>query len=217
MAKHGSLGEFDQKTGDWKSYIERAQQYFAANDVEDANKQRAVLLSSVGDKTYRTINDVLSPDAPATVELATLIEKMTKCFQPAPSEIVQRIQFNTRVRQPHESVATYIAQLKQIAEHCNYRDAARINEMVRDRLVCRITNEKWQQRLLAEDPMTYEKAHKLLLSLEAAEQGKISRERKAYIKSNRIAHDETVEGRQERQKLQGVISVLTVASSQKIL
>ena len=59
--------------------------------------------------------------------------------------------------------------------------------------------------------MTYEKAHKLLLSLEAAEQGKISRERKAYIKSNRIAHDETVEGRQERQKLQGVISVLTVA------
>ena len=76
MAKHGSLGEFNQKTGDWKSYIERVQQYFAANDVEDENKQRAVLLSSVGDKTYRTIKDVLSPYA--TVELATLIEKMSR-------------------------------------------------------------------------------------------------------------------------------------------
>ena len=92
MAKHGSLGEFDQQTGDWKSYIERTQQYFAANDVTDADKQRVILLSSVGDKTYRTIKDVLSPDAPATVELTTLIEKMIQHFQPVPSEIVQRFQ-----------------------------------------------------------------------------------------------------------------------------
>ena len=34
-----------------------------------------------------------------------------------------------------------------------------------------ITNAKWQNCLLTEDPMTYEKAHKLLLSLEAAEKG----------------------------------------------
>ena len=95
MAKHGSLGGFDQQTGDWKSYIERAQQYFAANDVTDADKQRAILFSSVGDKTYRTIKDVLSPDAPATVEQATLIEKMTQLFQPAPSEIIQCFRFTT--------------------------------------------------------------------------------------------------------------------------
>ena len=88
------------------------------------------------------------------MELATLIEKMTQHFQPAPSEIVQRFRFNTRVRQPHESVATYIAQLKQIAEHCNYGDTARINEMVRDRLFCGIANTKWQNHLLTEDPMT---------------------------------------------------------------
>ena len=96
MAKHGSLGELNQQTGDWKSYIERAQQYFTASNVRDADKQQAILLSSVGDKTYRTIKDVLSPDAPATVELATLIEKMTQHFQPAPSEIVQRFRFNTQ-------------------------------------------------------------------------------------------------------------------------
>ena len=53
-----------------------------------------------------------------------LLQKMTKYFQPEPSEIVQRFRFHTRVRQPHESVATYIAQLKQVAEHCNFGDAA---------------------------------------------------------------------------------------------
>ena len=41
--------------------------------------------------------------------------------------------------------------------------------------------------------MTYEKAHKLLLSLEAAENGrKISWER-VYIKSTQISHDKTLE------------------------
>lgn len=170
MATHGSLGEFDHRTGDWKSYVERAQQYFAANDVESAGKKRAILLSSVGNKTYRIIKDVLAPDAPAEVTFAN-IEKMTKHFQPPPSEIVQRFQFHTRVRQPHESVATYIAQLKQIAEHCKFGDTARINEMLRDRLVCGIANEKWQQRLLAEEELTYDQARKQLLSLEAAEKG----------------------------------------------
>ena len=44
--------------------------------------------------------------------------------------------------------------------------------MIRDRLVCRIANEKWQQRLLAEEKLTYEKPYKLLLSLEASEKVK---------------------------------------------
>ena len=42
--------------------------------------------------------------------------------------------------------------------------------MLRDRLVCDIENQKWQQRLLSEDgDLTYEKAQKLPLALEAAE------------------------------------------------
>ena len=90
MATHGTLGEFDQKTGDWKSYIERAKQYFLANDIRDGNRKRAVLLSSVGNKTYHIIKDMLSPDSPTSMSLASLINKMTQYFQPAPSEIEQR-------------------------------------------------------------------------------------------------------------------------------
>ena len=121
-ARHGSLGEFDQSKGDWTSYIERAKQYFTANDIVDGAKQRAVLLSAVGDSTYRTIKDVLSPQAPGEALIKSIIDKMTKHYQPAPSEIVQRFRFNTRLRRPHETVATYITQLKQLAEHCNFGD-----------------------------------------------------------------------------------------------
>ena len=56
-AKHGSLGKFDLTKGDWKSYIEQAKQYFAANDITDGGKQRAILLSSCGDASYHLPHD----------------------------------------------------------------------------------------------------------------------------------------------------------------
>ena len=166
---HGTNSSFDLLSGDWKSYVERAKLYFTANDIDDATKQRAIFLSFCGDGTYRQIKDVLSPQRPTEVALKDIFTVMTTHLQPQPSEIVQRFQFNTRTRQPQESVATYVTQLKRITETCNFGDAARLNEMIFDRLVCGISNEKWQQRLLAEENLSYDKAFKLLLTLEASE------------------------------------------------
>ena len=129
-AKHGSLGESDLAKGDWKSYVERAKQHFSANEITDGAKQRAILLSSCGDAPYRTIKDVLSPQAPGEIPFKTIVDKMTEHLQPVPSEIVQLCRFNTRSRRPHKTVATYIAQLKYLAEHCNFGDSARLKEML---------------------------------------------------------------------------------------
>ena len=107
----------------------------------------------------------MSPQVPGKATFTVIAEKMTMHFQPAPSEIVQCFRFNTRVRRPHETVTAYISQLKQLAEHCNYGNEVRLNEMIWDRLVCGIANE----RLLAEDDLSNDKATKLLLSFEAAE------------------------------------------------
>ncbi len=107
MAAHGKLGEFDQRSGDWKSYIECLKQYFVANDVEGGPKQRAILISCVGDRTHRIIEDVLSPTSPTEADFKTIVDKMTAHFQPEPSEIVQRFRFHTHICQFHESVATY--------------------------------------------------------------------------------------------------------------
>jgi len=146
-ASHGSLGAFDLSGGDWKSYVEQVQLYFTANDIADAAKQRAILLTSCGDSTYRHIKDVLTPQAPTDVSFKTMCDAMAAHLQPEPSEIVQRFRFNTRVRQPHEPISTYVTQLKRLAEHCNFGNTDRLNEMIQDRLVCGIANEKWQQRL----------------------------------------------------------------------
>ena len=80
--------------------------------------------------------------------------------------------FLSKVPQIHElvscTVSAYIAQLKQLAEYCNY--GATLPDMLRDRLVCGIAQQEWQKRLLSEDKLTYDKAAKLLLLMESADQ-----------------------------------------------
>ena len=45
MATHGNIGEFDAQREDWITYSERLSEYFTANKVDGAEKQRAILLS----------------------------------------------------------------------------------------------------------------------------------------------------------------------------
>ena len=58
MAQHSSVGPFDRGKEDWTACTERLEQYFAANDVKDATKQRAILLSACGVRTYQVIRNL---------------------------------------------------------------------------------------------------------------------------------------------------------------
>ena len=42
MAPFGKIDEFDMDVEDWAQYTERLAQYFIANDIGDADKQRAI-------------------------------------------------------------------------------------------------------------------------------------------------------------------------------
>lgn len=93
---------------------------------------------------------------------------MKNHYSPAPSEIVQRFKFNSRFRRQGESVSTFVAELRAIAEFCNFGDTLKL--MIRDRLVCGINDENAQRLLLAEKELTYDKALEIARSQEAAAQ-----------------------------------------------
>ena len=76
MATHGHPGPFDSAHEDWDSYVERLQLYCIANDIEDAEKRRAILLRTCGASMYRTIKNVLSPRAPADVSSNDIVKDM---------------------------------------------------------------------------------------------------------------------------------------------
>ena len=156
MATHGHLGAFDNSHEDWASYVERLEQYCTANNIKNADKQRAILVSACGASTYRMIKSVLAPQAPTEVSFKDIVKAMAGHLQPTPSETVQRYKFHSRTRRQGESVAAYVSELKKLSEHCNF--GATLEEMLRDRLVCGIADECWQKRLLSEATLTYDTA-----------------------------------------------------------
>ena len=167
MAAHfGKIGEFDEKQEEWTQYVERLDHFFAANEIDNADKKRAILLTVSCPTAYKLLRNLVAPAKPGEKTYDTLVTAMKQHHNPTPSEIVQRYMFNSRFRQPGETVSTYMSELRSLAEHCNYGPT--LDQMLRDRLVCGIKDEHIQRRLLSEDKLTLQKAMEIALGLEAA-------------------------------------------------
>ena len=77
-----------------------------------------------------------------------------------------QIQVSLRCRQPGESVAVFVSQLRSLSENCGFGDT--LEDMLRDRLVCGIRDDAIQKRLLAEHDLNFAKAIELAQSMETA-------------------------------------------------
>ena len=75
-ATHGHQEDFDSAQEEWKTYIERPEKYFIANDVRDAGKQKVILLSCCGASTYRLIKIVQSPKRTIDVPFDDIVTQM---------------------------------------------------------------------------------------------------------------------------------------------
>ena len=167
MATHGSVGEFSGSSESWVSYIERLKQYFIANDIKGEERQRAVLLSICGASTYQLIRNVVSPAKPTEKTFDEIVATMKEHYFPKPSVTMQRFAFNSRSRKQGESVATFVADLRRLSEYCEFGES--LVEMLRDRLICGINNDRMQRCLLAESKLSFEKAYELAQAMETAD------------------------------------------------
>ena len=83
-------------------------------------------------------------------------------------------------------MATYITELRHLSEHCEF--GSTLNEMLSDRLVCRVEEPKIQQRLLAEPDLFFEKAFELTLASESADKNAKDLQPTALPTVNRVQH-----------------------------
>lgn len=80
---------------------------------------------------------------------------------------MQWFRFNSRSRQSGESVAAYLAELRRLAEHCNYRDT--LDLMLRDRLMWGINDAGIQKLLQESDLLTLARALTVAQAAETAD------------------------------------------------
>ena len=161
----GNIGEYDSSKEDVVAYLERFDLFLSANDIVDAAKKRSVFLSTVGPQTYKLIRS-LANNKPLSLTFEQLCELLRGHLQPRPNVIAQRYKFYKRDRLQNETVTEYLAALNSLSEFCDFGE--KLDEYVRDRLVCGIGNERILQKLLSIRDLTLKTATDNAIAIEAA-------------------------------------------------
>lgn len=126
---HCKVSAFDQHIEIWMPYSERLGFYFLANEIIDEIKKKSILLSCCSAATYQLLKNLMQFNSPNDKTYDQLVKVLSDHYHLKPSALVQWFKFNTRVREPGESVAPYIAALKSLAEHCDF-GATLLDEIV---------------------------------------------------------------------------------------
>lgn len=161
----GSIGPFDESTEQWSSYTERFGYFVAANGIQD-DKLVPIFLSVIGPKTFNLLRSLLQPSKPGNKSFTESVHTLTKHFSLKPLVIAERFRFHKRNQEEGESVIMFVASLRKLAEHCEFKDV--LNDTLRDRLVCGLRNEAAQKKLLTESDLTLDKAINISVTMEMA-------------------------------------------------
>ena len=88
-----------------------------------------------------------------------LMKKFKEMCNPQGNVIVERHKFNTRDQKQNEPIETYIADLRSLADNCEYGDLR--DELIRDRLVCGVQSDAVRKQMLKESDLTLKRALQL--------------------------------------------------------
>ena len=81
---------------------------------------------------YQHIKSVVAPTKPIDKDYEDIIQLATKFYSPTLSFIMQCFKFNSCARAKGESVAEYLAALRQLSEFCSFGE--KLNEQPWNRL-----------------------------------------------------------------------------------
>ena len=111
MALIGKIEEYNENDS-WMEYTERLEHYFAANEITDNNKKRGVL--RMWSENLPVNQELVNPRKPTDKSFTELVNLVNNHLNPKPSSMVYRFKFNSRFRQPGETVQQYVAELKNV-------------------------------------------------------------------------------------------------------
>ena len=162
----GAIESFDLERDNWLAYIERIEQYFIANEITTEEKKRGVLLTVIGSETYNLLRSLVSPEKPSEKSFTQIVNTLKSHLNPKPIVIAERFKFYSRGQLPGEAINAYVAELRKKTEYCEF--GAFLEEAIRDKFVCGLSNSSIRKRILSEKDLTLEKAISLASSIEAS-------------------------------------------------
>ncbi|KAK2578563.1 hypothetical protein KPH14_012210 [Odynerus spinipes] len=173
--------EFRLGQDDWELYTERLELYFIANDVS-AEKQVAVLLTKIGAETNKLIRDLCAPVKPSEKKFADLVILVKNHLNRKPSETMERCKFYQAHQAATETVADFVARLRNLSINCNFGD---VNVALRDQLVCGLKDHATKKALFRDENLAYDSAYRIAVAMDEEE--------KNASATDKISNEKTVD------------------------
>ncbi|KOB73004.1 Uncharacterized protein OBRU01_11713 [Operophtera brumata] len=80
----GKITEFNVRSGNWNSYVERVEMYFKVNSIKE-ELWLPTLIAAMGDEAYELLSNLKSPVKPSEKTFSTVTKLMKDHLQPKPS------------------------------------------------------------------------------------------------------------------------------------
>ena len=132
-----------------KKFKQAWESYSLATELNEKSEaiQVATLLTVIGEEAREVFSTFAWTTADDSAKINPVLKKFEEYCQPCKNVPFERYRFNHRVQEPGEIYDQYRTALLKIAKGCEFQTITP-NEILRDRLVFRIRDNKVRERLL---------------------------------------------------------------------
>lgn len=144
----------------FSSYIDRIEQFFLINRVEETLKT-AYFISICGNEVYKTLKSLSAPVKPSALKFTDMLSMLEKHYAPKINVRTERYKFQCASQNIGETINEFVVRIRSLAETCDFgrcipetiRDAGKIKNLILedallDRFIVGVRNEKIQNVLL---------------------------------------------------------------------
>lgn len=136
---NSTIPEFDTSTN-FADWLQRLEIHFMDHGAEgDENKQKSMLLKSVGSEAYGLLRALCDPMKPVQKSYDDLVALLTSHFTPPKIIFRERLNFYTAVKDKNETVCAWFARVKKFAMNCGFEA---LDEVIRDKFVIGMAGEE---------------------------------------------------------------------------
>jgi hypothetical protein len=165
---HGATGP--KQTELWPKWIRRFERYrYASGLVNKPRKEQVcTLLFAMGSCADDILCTLTIDEDKATYD--EMKEALNKYFAVRSNLIVERAKFNKRCQMPGEAIEDFIHDLYRLADNCAY--GALKNELIRDRIVVGVLEDRLSDSLQGKPNLTLEDASTICRQTESRKDGR---------------------------------------------
>lgn len=142
----------------WKKWLQRFEFYLTATGIsakEDKIKT-STFLHVIGPDALEIYNTFKFDNPDDNLKLEVVQEKFRAYCNPRKNVTYERHVFFTRNQSANETIDQYVTDLRNKASRCEFGDLC--DSLIKDRLICGITDGTVRERLLRDSALTLTKA-----------------------------------------------------------